>query len=47
MKNVQRWIKTQKELLSVARSDIRRKVKGAEGLVLHHMRDTSETYKGI
>ena len=30
MKNVQRWIKTQKELLSVARSDIRRKVKGAE-----------------
>ena len=31
MKNVQRWIKTQKELLSVARSDIRRKVKGAEG----------------
>ena len=30
MKNVQRWIKTQKELLSVAKSDIRRKVKGAE-----------------
>ena len=28
MKNVQRWIKTQKELLSIAKSDIRRKVKG-------------------
>ena len=36
MKNVQRWIKTQKELLSVARSDIRRKVKGAEARVASH-----------
>ena len=36
MKNVQRWIKTQKELLSVARSDIRRKVKGAEDRVASH-----------
>ena len=31
--NVKRWIKTQKELLSVARSDLRRKVKGAEAQV--------------
>ena len=36
MKNIQRWIKTQKELLSVARSDIRRKVKGAEARVASH-----------
>ncbi len=36
MKNVQRWIKTQKELLSVARGDIRRKVKGAEARVASH-----------
>ena len=31
--NVKKWIKTQKELLSVARSDLRRKVKGAEAQV--------------
>ena len=31
--NVKRWIKTQKELLSVARHDLRRKVKGAEAQV--------------
>ena len=36
MKNVQRWIKTQKELLSIARGDIRRKVKGAEARVANH-----------
>ena len=36
MKNVQKWIKTQKELLSVARSDVRRKVKGAEARVASH-----------
>ena len=36
MKNVQKWIKTQKELLSVAKSDIRRKVKGAEARVASH-----------
>lgn len=29
MKNVQRWIKTQKELLTVAKGDVRRNVKGA------------------
>ena len=29
-KNVLKWIKTQKELLSVAKGNIRRKVKGAE-----------------
>jgi hypothetical protein len=28
--NVKKWIKTQKELVSIARSDVRRKVKGAE-----------------
>ena len=27
---VKKWIKTQKELASIARSDIRRKIKGAE-----------------
>ena len=31
--NVKKWIKTQKELLTVARSDLRRKVKGAEAQV--------------
>ena len=31
--NVKKWIKTQKELLSVARHDLRRKVKGAEAQV--------------
>jgi hypothetical protein len=31
--NVKKWIKTQKELLSIARSDVRRKVKGAEARV--------------
>ena len=36
MKNVQKWIKTQKELLSIAKSDIRRKVKGAEARVASH-----------
>ena len=36
MKNVQRWIKTQKELLSIARGDIRRKIKGAEARVASH-----------
>lgn len=36
MKNVQRWIKTQKELLSIAKSDVRRKVKGAEARVASH-----------
>ena len=36
MKNVQRWIKTQKELASVARSDIRRKIKGAEARLANH-----------
>lgn len=36
MKNVQKWIKTQKELLSIARSDVRRKIKGAEARVASH-----------
>ena len=36
MKNIQKWIKTQKELLSIARSDVRRKVKGAEARVASH-----------
>ena len=36
MKNVQRWIKTQKELLSIARGDIRRKIKGAENPCRFH-----------
>ena len=36
MKNVQSWIKTQKELLSIAKSDVRRKVKGAEARVASH-----------
>jgi hypothetical protein len=31
--NVKKWIKTQKELLTIARSDVRRKVKGAEAQV--------------
>ena len=36
MKSVQGWIKTQKELLSIARGDIRRKIKGAEARVASH-----------
>ena len=36
MKKVQSWIKTQKELLSSARGDIRRKIKGAEARVAMH-----------
>ena len=36
MKNVQKWIKTQKELMSIAKSDVRRKVKGAEARVASH-----------
>ena len=36
LKNVQKWIKTQKELLSIAKSDVRRKVKGAEARVASH-----------
>ena len=35
-KNVKKWIKTQKELASVARSDIRRKIKGAEARLANH-----------
>lgn len=31
--NIKKWIKTQKELLTIARSDVRRKVKGAEAQV--------------
>lgn len=31
--NIKKWIKTQKELLTIARSDVRRKVKGAEARV--------------
>ena len=34
--NVTKWIKTQKELASVARSDIRRKIKGAEARLANH-----------
>ena len=33
---VKKWIKTQKELASVARSDIRRKIKGAEARLANH-----------
>lgn len=36
MKNIQRWIKTQKELMSIAKSDVRRKIKGAEARVASH-----------
>lgn len=36
MKKVQTWIKTQKDLLSSARGDVRRKVKGAEARVSLH-----------
>ena len=32
-KSVKKWIKTQKELLTIARSDVRRKIKGAEAQV--------------
>ena len=31
--NVKKWIKTQKELLTIARGDVRRKIKGAEARV--------------
>jgi hypothetical protein len=33
---VKKWIKTQKELASVARSDIRRNIKGAEAQLSNH-----------
>ena len=33
---VKKWIKTQKELASIARSDIRRKIKGAEARLSSH-----------
>jgi hypothetical protein len=36
MKKVQMWIKTQKDLLSAARSGIRNKMKGAEAQVSLH-----------
>jgi len=34
--NIKKWIKTQKELLSIAKSDVRRKIKGAEARVYQH-----------
>ena len=33
---VKKWIKTQKELASIARSNIRRKIKGAEAELANH-----------
>lgn len=36
LKSVRGWIKTQKELLSAARKNVRQKVKGAEAQVLTH-----------
>jgi hypothetical protein len=36
LKSVRGWIKTQKELLSAARKNVRQKVKGAEAQVLMH-----------
>lgn len=36
LKNVRQWIKTQKELLSSARSDLRANIKGAESRVASH-----------
>ena len=36
MKNIQRWIKTQKEFLSIAKSDVRRNVKGAIARAASH-----------
>lgn len=36
LKNVRNWIKTQKDLLSAARADLRSNVKGAEAKVAYH-----------